>query len=215
MQLHQFTFNPFMENTFVLYDRTGECVIVDPGCHMAREQQMLREFIAQKELTPTRLLNTHCHLDHVFGNAWVAEHWGLSLEIHEKELPILQAVPEYAGMYGISAAPSPEPSRYIVPGERIQFGETELEVHFAPGHSPGHVVFFHRQSQQLIGGDVLFLGSIGRTDLPGGNMETLMESIFQTILPLGDAVTVHPGHGPHTTLGHERRQNPFLLQYAG
>ncbi|MCC6726370.1 MAG: MBL fold metallo-hydrolase [Saprospiraceae bacterium] len=206
-----FTFNPFQENTYVVFDETKECVIIDPGCFEAHERIELDKFIRDNELKPVRLINTHCHLDHVFGNAFVNRTWGLGLEIHEGELPVLEAVPQIAKFYGMPMGEqSPAPDRFIAEAEVIAFGNTKMEAILTPGHSPASLSFFIREDGLLIAGDVLFRESIGRTDLPGGDYDTLIASIKDKLLPLGDEVKVFPGHGPSTTIGHERMHNPFL-----
>lgn len=206
-----FTFNPFQENTYVVYDETGECVIFDPGCYEAHERIELANFISENKLQPVRLINTHCHIDHVFGNKFVADTWSLELEIHKGELPVLEAVPQISQMYGIPMGqPSPAPGKFIEEGDVIEFGETRLEAIFTPGHSPASLSFYCPDGNFLIAGDVLFRESIGRTDLPGGNFETLIASIQNKLFPLGDDVKVFPGHGPSTTIGFERKHNPFL-----
>ena len=208
----EFTFNPFQENTYVIYEENGECIIIDPGCYTQTERDTLSAFISDGNLRPVRLLNTHCHLDHVFGNQYIADKYQLGLEIHQGELPVLEAVPQVSAMYGIpNVVPSPTPSAYLNAGDVISFGkETKLEVLFTPGHSPASVSFYNRKEGYLIGGDVLFQGSIGRTDLPGGDFNTLISSIKTQLFPLGDEVQVYSGHGPSTTIGEERRTNPFL-----
>ncbi|GIV31748.1 MAG: MBL fold hydrolase [Saprospiraceae bacterium] len=206
-----FTFNPFSENTYLVIDESKECIIIDPGCYTHAEKKELETFIEEQGLVPVRLLNTHCHIDHVFGNQFVANRWNLGLEIHRLERPILEAVPLVAQFYGVPIPePSPAPSRFIEPGEVISFGQTELEVLFTPGHSPGHIALWCETERFVIAGDVLFKESIGRTDLPGGDFDTLIQSIKSQLFPLGDDVWVFPGHGPKTTIGHERRYNPFL-----
>ncbi|MCB0632301.1 MAG: MBL fold metallo-hydrolase [Saprospiraceae bacterium] len=205
------TFNDFQENTYIVYDESGECVIFDPGCFRQYEEEELVATVAELGLKPVRLINTHCHLDHVFGNKFVAEHYSLSLEIHRGELPVLKAVPQVCLMYGLPpAAPSPDPSRFIEAGEVIEFGNTRLEALYTPGHSPASLSFYCRESDFVIAGDVLFYGSIGRTDLPGGNFDTLIQSIREKLLILPDATVVYPGHGPQTTIGFEHDNNPFL-----
>ncbi len=206
-----FTFNPFQENTYLVFDETKECAIIDPGCFEAHERIELDKFIQDNELKPVRLINTHCHLDHVFGNAFVSRTWELELEIHKGELPVLEAVPQIAKFYGMpSGELSPAPGRFIEEGEIIAFGNTKMEAILTPGHSPASLSFFIREGGLLIAGDVLFREGIGRTDLPGGDYDTLIASINDKLLPLGDDVKVFPGHGPSTTIGHERRHNPFL-----
>ena len=211
MNLAIFTFNPFQENTYILYDDTRECVIFDPGCYENSEKLELDNFIAANNLKPVRLINTHCHIDHVFGNAFVAKRYGLELEIHKGELPVLKSCARVGEMYGIPyPEESPLPGKYIEEGEVISFGNSELEAIFTPGHSPASLSFFCREEKILIAGDVLFRESIGRTDLPGGDHATLIKSIKEKLLPLGDDVKVYPGHGPETTIGWEKVRNPFL-----
>lgn len=211
MEIAIFTFNPFQENTYVLFDETGECAIFDPGCFEGHERLELDNFITSRQLKPVRLINTHCHLDHVYGNNFCARSYGLELEIHKGELPVLEAVPRVSQMYGIPYPdPSPMPTKFIEEGDVIEFGNTQLEAIFTPGHSPASLSFFNRENNVLIAGDVLFRESIGRTDLPGGSFEVLEKSIQEKIYPLGDEVKVYPGHGPDTTVGWEKKNNPFV-----
>jgi hydroxyacylglutathione hydrolase len=209
-QIQSFTFNAMAENTYVLYDETKECIIIDPGCYNERERATLSDFIRHKGLRPQRLLNTHAHLDHIFGNEYVREQYDLGLEMHEGELPVLKAAPAVAQMYGFQMPPQRDPTRYIADGETITFGNTTLQAILAPGHSPASLCFYSEKDAFLIGGDVLFYDSIGRTDLPGGDYATLIRSIQTRILTLPDAVKVYSGHGGATTVGRERRENPFL-----
>ncbi|MEL6865560.1 MAG: MBL fold metallo-hydrolase [Bacteroidota bacterium] len=207
----KFTFNPFQENTYLIYDDSKEAIIIDPGCYTQVEKTELSDFITKEGLKPVRLINTHCHIDHVFGNKFVAETYGLALEIHEGELPVLEAVPEVSLKYGIPLPDhSPDPGRFIKEGEEIQFGHTRLKTLFTPGHSPASISFYCQEDAFVIAGDVLFYGSIGRTDLPGGNFETLIQSIRREFFTLDDDVIVYPGHGPKTTVGYEKQNNPFL-----
>lgn len=210
MEVAVFTFNAFSENTYVLYDHTQSCMIVDPGCNSREEQQLLVDFIESKELKPVKLLNTHCHIDHILGNSFVAEKYNLELIAHRGEIPVLVAGKVSSDIYAIKYDPSPEITIFIEEGDDFGFGETQLEVFFTPGHSPASLSFFHKESNQLIAGDVLFQGSIGRTDLPGGDYDTLIQSIKEKLFPLGDDVVVYPGHGPSTTIGKEKQLNPFL-----
>lgn len=207
-----FTFNPFQENTYVLYDETGECVIIDPGCFNKKEEQQLTDFIASKNLKPVQLLLTHSHVDHIMGNAFIHEKFGLKPILHRDEEAQLQAGPMYAQMFGVTLNPSPSPAGYLEEGDTVRFGNTELEVIFTPGHSPGEISFFCRKENFLIAGDVLFLGSIGRTDLPGGDYDLLIKTIKEKFFPLGDTVKVYPGHGPETNIGYEKKSNPFLIR---
>ncbi len=213
MLVAKFTFNPFQENTYVLYDDTKECIIIDPGCYTAVEKKMLSDFIKEHELRPVRLINTHCHLDHVFGNQFVASQWNLGLEIHEGELSVLKAVPKVCSLYGIPLPDeSPMPTAFIEEGQEIVFGNTSLKTLFTPGHSPASISFYNEAAQILIAGDVLFRESIGRTDLPGGDFDTLINSIKTQFFPLKDEVKVFSGHGEETTIGYEKQHNPFIQE---
>jgi hydroxyacylglutathione hydrolase len=202
--VQSFTFNPFQENTYIVYDDTKQCVIIDPGCSMGGERRQLTDFIEKNQLLPVRLLNTHCHIDHVMGNAFVAEKYGLGLEIHERDLPMLQSLQTVSKMYGIPVEDSPMPSRYMQDDEVIEFGTTKLQVIYTPGHSPGSVSFFCEAAQFVISGDVLFHRGVGRTDLPGGDTKILFKTIREKLFPLGDAVKVYSGHGVVTTIGAEK-----------
>lgn len=210
ISVHFFTFSPIAENTYVLFDETGDCVIIDPGCYDDRERAELADFIKNKQLKPVKLLNTHCHLDHVFGNDFVAKKYNLKLEAHQNEVPVLDAFERSAAMYGLHADPSPAISVFLNEGDQIRFGNSVLDILFTPGHSPGSITFYNKEQQFMISGDVLFYGSVGRSDLPGGNHATLIDSIRKKLLPLGDAFKVYSGHGPATSIGFERVNNPFL-----
>ncbi len=210
-QVQVFEFNPFAENTYIVYDETGECAIFDPGCYTAEERTTLTRFISENGLRPARLINTHCHLDHVFGNAFVAKTWDIGLEIHHGELPVLERFPQICQMYGVPYSEEPPPpARFIEAGDVIEFGNTRLEVLFTPGHSPASISFYDPAHGYVIAGDVLFLESIGRTDLPGGDFDTLISSIKTRLFTLPDETLVYPGHGPATTIRHEKEYNPFL-----
>lgn len=205
-----FTNNPYQENTYVLYDDTKNAVIIDPGMYHFTEQDAVVNFIKQEGLKINLLLNTHCHIDHVLGNKFIFDQYGLKPILHINELPLLEAVPSYAPQQGFNYEVSPLPEKYLSEGEQIRFGESVLEVIFAPGHSPGHVCFYSKADAILIGGDVLFYGSIGRTDLPGGNHTQLLQSITNNLFSLPDDTKVYPGHGKPTTIGFEKSHNPFF-----
>ena len=205
-----FPFNPFYENTYVLSDETGECVIIDPGCHDSEEEQELKSYIEKKNLRPVKLLNTHCHIDHVFGNPFVSENWKLQLEINPLDLKVLESFPLVCQMYGFNGKIQPEPIMTLLEGKQVKFGNTVLEIFFTPGHSPGSVCFYHAEQKFLIGGDVLFQGSIGRTDLPLGDHDTLLKSIREKLFVLPDDVVVYSGHGSPTKIGIEKKTNPFV-----
>ena len=213
IKVKSFCFNSFEENTYVISDQTSECVIIDPGCHLVSEENELAQYIASNNLKPVRLLNTHCHIDHILGNSFVARTYGLKLEINDKELPVLSAAGYVSEMYQIQLNPSPEPSSFLNEGDKVHFGNSALDVLFTPGHSPGSISFYSPSDNFIISGDVLFEQSIGRTDLPGGDYETLIESIIVKLLPLGDTVQVYCGHGNSTTIGAEKNLNPFLREH--
>jgi glyoxylase-like metal-dependent hydrolase (beta-lactamase superfamily II) len=207
-----FTFNVFQENTYVLFDDTKECIIIDPGCYTQAERNKLSDFIKHKGLKPVRLINTHCHLDHVFGNAFVKETFNVPLEIHRGELSVLQGFERVSQMYNVPVEPTPDPDAFIEDGDEIRFGNSVLKAILTPGHSPASLSLFSESERFVIAGDVLFYNSIGRTDLPGGDYKTLINSIVEKLLPLGDDVIVYNGHGQSTTIGRERLHNPFLKQ---
>lgn len=210
LKIRQFTFNPVQENTYVIFDEKGACAIIDPGCYFDYEHKELTDFIDSNKLSPKCLLNTHCHLDHVFGNKFVAETYGLTLQIHKGEKPVLDLAPTSGKLRGLPFENYSGELIFLEEGETVKVGEEELSVLLTPGHSPASISFYHKDSLSLISGDVLFHSGIGRTDLPGGSYETLIESIKTRLFVLPDNVTVYPGHGPETTIGHEKRHNPFL-----
>jgi glyoxylase-like metal-dependent hydrolase (beta-lactamase superfamily II) len=212
-----FTFNPVSENTYVLYNDEKDCCIIDPGCYFTAEKEELKTTIEKTGLKPVLLLNTHCHLDHIFGNKYVSETWGLDLHIHPLEKPVLEFGPVSGEQWGLPFDNYAGPLQYLEPGKNIRLGKEELEVRFTPGHSPGSVSFYYRGGSGgegfILGGDVLFNQSIGRTDLPGGSFEVLINSIQTQFLTLPDETRVYSGHGPETTVGAERRNNPFLQEF--
>ena len=210
MHIAKFTFNGFAENTYLLYDETKECVIVDPGCNTPQERALLYEYISAEGLNPVMLFNTHCHIDHVLGNKSICDKYNLPLTSHRGEQQVLSMQPVVSEMYGIDYEQSPEITEFLDEGDFLKFGETSLSVLFTPGHSPASISLYHKESATLIAGDVLFQQSIGRTDLPGGDMDTLLNNIRTKFFVLPDDTVVHPGHGPSTTIGIEKRTNPFL-----
>jgi hydroxyacylglutathione hydrolase len=205
-----FCFNPFQENTYLLYNSQNDAIVIDPGCCDASEREELHGFIRNNNLKVKLLLQTHAHIDHVLGTEYVARSFGLIPQMHEAELPVYRAVKTYAGNYGFQYQEPPEPSTFLKDAEIINFGEDSLEVVFCPGHSPGSVCFYVKEQEFLIGGDVLFYRSIGRTDLPGGDHGTLIRSIKEKLYSLPESTIVYPGHGPQTTIGSEKIYNPFV-----
>ncbi len=208
MKIQKFTFNDFMENTYVLYDETLECVVVDPGCNTKKEEDLLSGFIEKNKLVVKILFNTHCHIDHILGNAFVAETYNVPLSSHKGEIPVLEAGEMVSNMYGIQYKASPDMTMFYEENDLLEFGNTQLKVLFTPGHSPASISLYTKGI--LIGGDVLFDNSIGRTDLPGGDHATLIKSIKEKLFVLPDDTIVYCGHGPETNIGKEKQFNPFL-----
>lgn len=209
INIQSFVFNPFMENTFVLHDETKECVIIDPGCYEPEEKLEIEEYIKDLDLKVKALLNTHCHIDHVLGNSFIKEKYNVALYLHPKDVQTLKAVKIYASNYGFPLYQEATADHFVEEGDTIKFGSSILEIVFVPGHAPGHIAFYNMEENICIGGDVLFRESIGRTDLPGGDYDTLISSIQNKFFPLGDDMRVYPGHGPETIIGYEKLNNPF------
>ena len=210
LQIKTFTFSPIQENTYLLYNEHNECAIIDPGCYFDTEKELLKNFIDQNSLQPKFLLNTHCHLDHVFGNKFIAETYSLTLHLHEKEKQVLAFAPTSGLMYDMPFDNYKGAFILLKEGDKILLGKDELIVIEAPGHSPGSICFYCAAQNFIIGGDVLFHRSIGRTDLPMGNHEILLKSIRTKLFILPDETIVYSGHGEPTTIGEEKKYNPFL-----
>lgn len=211
MEIEIFVNNPWQENTIVLFDETGEAVIVDCGCFGDEEEGQLKDFLAGKKLKPVALLDTHLHIDHIFGNNFVKKTFGLEAWAGLEDNYLIERAVEYASLLGITGiTPPPAVGRFLKDGEVVRFGNSELNVIAVPGHSPGSLCFYNEVDKILFAGDVLFAGSVGRSDLPGGNGRLLIEGIKNKLLCLPDDVRVIPGHGPETTIGRERKHNPFL-----
>ncbi len=210
LQIKKFTFNPVQENTFVVYDETRTCVIIDAGCYYERERQKLDQFITENQLKPVRLINTHCHFDHIMGITHCRTKYNLQFEAHAGEAILVEHAVDSGDRFGIPMEPVDAPDSFFKESDRLTFGNSYLEVIEAPGHSPGGVVFYNPEAKILIAGDVLFYGSIGRTDLPGGSYELLVENIKTKLLTLPEETIVYCGHGPETTIGFEKKNNPFL-----
>jgi hydroxyacylglutathione hydrolase len=205
-----FIFNPVQENTYLLYNEKKACIIIDPGCYYEDERESVTGFLRTQQLKPSLLLNTHCHLDHVFGNKYIHDEFGLSLHIHPNEKALLDYAPTSGLMWDLPFDNYQGPIEYLQPGQSIKLGEDVLEIIFTPGHSPGSVSFYCPNQEFVIAGDVLFRESIGRTDLPGGDFDVLADSIKKQLYRLPDNTIVYPGHGPQTSIGYEKANNPFV-----
>ena len=209
-QIKVFTFNPVQENTYILYNENRECIIIDPGCYFDTEKEELKSFINDHKLQPKILLNTHCHLDHVFGNKAIAEEYNLTLNAHLLEKEVLEMAPASGLLFNLPFDNYQGQTIYLEEGDIISLGNDQLQVIHVPGHSPGSICFYCEKQHFIIGGDVLFQNSIGRTDLPFGNHQDLLKNIKQKLFTLPENVTVYPGHGPETTIANEIKENPFL-----
>jgi hydroxyacylglutathione hydrolase len=210
LHVRSFTFNPVQENTYVLFNEKKEGIIIDPGCYFDDEKEALESFISNEYLIPKLLLNTHCHLDHVFGNKFISERYGLTLHLHKKEEPMLQMAPASGLMFNLPFDNYQGYFIFLKEGDTILLGDDKLDIIDTPGHSPGSICFYCKEQHFIIAGDVLFENSIGRTDLPGGDSETLLNSIKQKLFTLPGDVIVYPGHGNNTTIGAETKYNPFV-----
>lgn len=212
MKIHFFQFNPLQENTYIIWDPESlECAIVDAGCYDTAENNELKKFISSHGLIPKYLLGTHAHIDHIFGNWYVKQLWNIPYYLHKEDVPMLDRSVTMAAVWNLQFTPSDEPDFFLEAGQIIKLGNGELEVRFVPGHSPGHVVFINHANHWVIAGDTLFQGSIGRTDLPGGNHDVLLSSIREQLFTLPEDYLVYPGHGPKTNIGFEKKNNPFFI----
>ncbi|WP_320054009.1 MBL fold metallo-hydrolase [uncultured Acetobacteroides sp.] len=208
-----FICNPFQENTYILYDETKECVIVDAGCYGPEEQENIDSFIAENSLKPVKLLNTHGHIDHIAGIEHLSKKYGVELYLHADDVDNITRSATMGAAWGFNIQLPTCKVNFIEGGNIITFGSSTLKVIDLPGHTKGGVGFYNDEQQIIMVGDTLFRGSIGRTDLPGGNYETIIRSIIKNLLPLGDEVKYYSGHGESSTLGHERRYNPFVNEH--
>jgi hydroxyacylglutathione hydrolase len=211
MTIKTFTFNPFQENTYLVYDETNEAVVIDAGCLQASEKQVLTRFIEDNKLTLKRVLNTHLHLDHQFGNKFLFDTYGIAPEACIEDEFLLENVVAQARSYGFPVTEEAQPlGAYIIENQEIKFGYSSFKAIHAPGHSPGSMVLYSEKDGVMFAGDVLFQGSIGRTDLPKGDYASLILAITKKLLVLPDSTVVYCGHGPSTTIGYEKKNNPYL-----
>lgn len=209
MEIKKFTFNSFQENTYVI-SSNKKCMIVDPGCSNTEERKILQAYITNNNLEPVELVNTHCHLDHIFGNNYISKTYQLKPKMHIKDLPLLEKSLEIAELYNVDLEEPPMDVEFVKEGDFISVGETNWEVIFTPGHAPGHICLLNIKNKKIIVGDVLFYLGIGRTDLPGCNHNDLINSIKDKLFCLDNDIEVICGHGHSTSIGFEKQNNPFL-----
>lgn len=212
MNIARLVFNPLLENTYILWDATKECIVVDAGAFSQRENAMLEKFIARHELRPVKVVATHGHFDHTMGVAYIKERYGAEFVCSAKDNFLIENAATSAGIFGVKTCAIPLPDIDMEELEELRFGETSLRIIPTPGHTPGHVSLYEPQSKIVLTGDTLFRESIGRTDLPGGDYSWIMRSIIERLLPLGDEVKVYPGHGDESDIGHESLYNPFITE---
>jgi hydroxyacylglutathione hydrolase len=213
MEVYKFVFNPIEVNTYILADESGDCAIIDCGCYDRNEFSQLTDLILEKSLKPVLLLNTHCHLDHIFGNRLILEKYNIGAFYHQEDEQNRENSVNHAIMFGLSMEIPPAPAGFLTDGQKISFGKTDLTALHVPGHSRGSLAFYSRNDKIVFTGDALFAGSIGRTDLPGGNYETLLASIRNKLFTLPSETVVYPGHGNQTSIGTESKSNPFFIDY--
>jgi len=210
LKLKSFTVNPFQQNTYIIWDSNNIAAIIDPGNSNNLENTMIKKFISENNLKLSRLLLTHAHIDHIMGNKFIFDEYGLLPEVHPDDVFFIDALMQTASMYGVNCEESPKAEKFLADNQLIELGELSIKCIHTPGHSPGSITFYFEKEKVMISGDVLFNGSIGRTDLPKGDFDTLISSIKTKLFPLGDDIKVYSGHGPATTIGNEKQSNPFL-----
>ncbi|MFA5574794.1 MAG: MBL fold metallo-hydrolase [Brumimicrobium sp.] len=211
MKISKFTLNPIQENTYIVSDEDNNAVIIDPGCYFSEERELIRNHIAENNLNLMAILNTHGHLDHIMGNAFLKREYGVDIYLHQSDLPTMEMAKVSAEVFGLRGfEESPTPDKFIKEGEILTFGKITFEVIFGPGHAPGHVAFYSGENDIVINGDILFRGSYGRVDLPGGDFQTLKHTIIDKMFRLPNETVVYSGHGPETTIGYEKENNPIL-----
>lgn len=210
MKIEKFVVNPLGENSFIISDETGECIFIDPGFYYEEEHEEIKDYLKSNQLIPVKITNTHCHFDHIMGVEFIRNEFKIPFCAHSEDAFWVEKAVGQGEMFGFEMKPVAPIDFFLVENEYVEFGNTKLKIIHIPGHSPGHVVFYNEKDKILIAGDVLFYGSIGRTDLPGGNYETLISNIKNKLFALPDETKVFCGHGPETNLGFEKSTNPFL-----
>ena len=211
MNIYKLVFSPIEVNTYVLADESGDCAIIDCGCYDRQEYDRLVDLIKNKKIKPVLLLNTHCHLDHIFGNRFVLERYNLKPFANEYDEMNRKDAVQHAMLFGLSMDDPPEPAGFLTDNQTITFGSTELLALHVPGHTSGSLAFYSKENGCVFTGDALFAGSIGRTDLPGGDYDTLIKSITKKLFVLPPETVVYPGHGNETTIEKEMKSNPFFV----
>ena len=211
MKIYKIVFSPIEVNTYILEDESGDCAIIDCGCYDRKESDRLADFIKNKNINPVLLLNTHCHLDHIFGNKFILERYNLRTFSNENDEMNRNDAVQHAMLFGLTMESPPEPAGFLTDNETITFGRTELVALFVPGHTSGSLGFYSEKNNCVFTGDALFAGSIGRTDLPGGDYDTLIKSIKNKLFVLPPSTVVYPGHGNETTIEKEINSNPFFV----
>ena len=211
LNIKSFVFNDFAVNSFIIYDDTKDCIIVDPGCVSEKEQLTISSFIKENNLKPTKLINTHCHVDHVAGNKYIVDTYKIPIYAHKEDSENLANAQRAGELYGMIIDTPPAVQNFLVQDDTIDVGNSTLKIFHLPGHSKGSIALYSKDAKFIVVGDVIFNGSVGRTDLNGGSLDELMNSIKNKLFKLDDEVTIYSGHGPETTIGNEVRSNPFLL----
>ena len=212
MEIKTFHFNPIMVNTYILSDETGEAAIIDPGNCQRYEDEQIIEYVTSKNLKIKYLINTHPHIDHIAGNPWCVAEYHPQVLMHEAGMKIYNKAFAYAAAFGLEVEKMPDPDRFLREGDEVTFGNQHLKVFYTPGHCDGSICLYSSDNKVVFTGDLIFELSVGRSDLPTGNEVLLLQSIREKILSLDDEVTILSGHGDPTTVGRERKGNPFLVR---
>jgi glyoxylase-like metal-dependent hydrolase (beta-lactamase superfamily II) len=210
IKIKTFVFNAFQENSYILHDETDNCIIIDPGCSCSEEENELSGYIKSYGLKPIAMVNTHCHIDHILGCKFLKKSFDIPFYAHEGETILIRGAKEYGIFFGFEFEQPPMPDEYLTDNQEFRFGNSRLLISHVPGHSPGSITLYNQTDKFVLTGDVLFRGSVGRTDLPGGDFNILISSIKKKLLTLPQDVVVFPGHGPYTTIGQENDSNPFI-----
>lgn len=210
ISIKRFSFNPYQVNTYILFDETKECVIIDPGMDNENEKKLFLDYISENNLKPVKLLNTHAHIDHILANDYVSDTFEIKLYSHRDSVQFMEGAIEYASTFGLQMSAVKSIDETLVDGEFVEFGNSKIKVLETPGHANGSICFANEEDKFVITGDVLFRESIGRTDLPTGNYDLLQKSIWEKLFTLADDTTAYPGHGPETQIGFEKIHNPYV-----